>query len=367
MRHQILLLNETADALQGEAKERTKPGSMPRDGLEGLWRRCVATTPDQAAAFRALPWKDWILLTALRQGKKEGGRFKWIEAGWITVYFGRAPVGEIEDGRPPKATKRAQRDMRRILRLYAFPNDMQTDLFPDQPDWLRPGVEPPMSRYKVMVIDARTSIKVIIEQLSVIMAQLNLADESVMKFLRLRIQDPAILSSIIAQFADPDHPGSYGEFVKRLRREAARHARKQRAASLDRNQYLEPELIQERARRGKPVKNSHRQSVHPLGLTVWEVAEQTGIPETTIYRWIDSGQLQAAKDDHAVKRIPVEEVLKMQSHRDEGLLWKKLVEIRCEISSEPAARRWVQRKRKQGIDPRSLLKQLWKPANSNRA
>ncbi|MBM3301360.1 MAG: hypothetical protein FJY85_15580, partial [Deltaproteobacteria bacterium] len=317
MRHLIRLLEETANVLQGEAKERTKSGSTPPDDLEGLWRRCVTTRPDQAVAFRALRWKDWILLTVLERGKKERSRFKWIESGWITVYFGRAPEPGNSPDRPPEERKKAQRKMREILRLYAFPQSMPNDLFKDQPDSVQPGKVPPMSRYKVMVIDRKTSTKIITEQLAVIMAQLNLADNSVMNFLRRRTPNGDTLSVVIAQFADPDHPGSYGEFVKRLRREAARKAKRQEAASLDHNEFLDPEFMEERVRQGKPVKSSRHHDDHPWGLTAWEVAAQIGIPVSTVYRKINTGKVRAAEDEHGVKRVPPAEVLKIQSKRDE--------------------------------------------------
>lgn len=362
MRHQIDLLQETVKALLGEAKERMKPNSVSQTDLEALWKLCEARRPDQAVAFRVFHhWKDWILLTALEQRKKKGGSLEWIERGYITVYFGRAPATEIVHGRSAKDTKKAQREMRKILRFHTFPKNMPTNIFPNQPAWLQPGGKPKMSLYKVMVIDNKTSTTIIKEQLAVFMAQLDLADASVMKFLQRRIPDLDTFGTVIMQFADPEHPGSYSEFVKRLKLEAARKAKQRETVPLEDDEYQDPAAMQIRERQGKPMKTSYQQSHHILGLTVWETANRIGIRENAIYAKIETGKVKAVKDERKVLRISHAEVQKLKLEQDNRQFWKALVQIRSKKSSEIAARRWVQRKQKAGCDPKALLEKLMKP------
>ncbi|NWG14071.1 MAG: hypothetical protein HXY20_11110 [Acidobacteria bacterium] len=306
-------------------------------------------------AFRAFHWPtaNWLLLTLMQREIDEGGRDKWVDTAWITVYFGNATMLEDTTGRSPQEIGKARRQMRKVLRHFAFPKNTPRDLFREQPDWIRPGAKTRISRYRVTVIDDRTSLVTILEQLSILMAQVGLADESVLRFLERRIPDEEMRSKLILGFVDPDRPGSYGEYRKRLMREAHRRASRNGAESLDR--FTEAGAVQQDPERGKQLRRPPCRSHHPLGVTIRQLSEETEIPASTLYRMISRGEVPFAMDEFGIMRVPETTVRQLNEKKAEEFLWKVVLTIRSRQSSVAAARRWVQRKRRQKIDPRHLL------------
>ena len=316
---------------------------------------------------RALHQPDWTLLvfSEVRRLKRRLAELK--DRGFVTVYFGSAPDVNATDGRSSKERQIAVKEMREILRKRKLPDNLGDlfrefrDFFRDSPESLRPGADAPMSAYKVMVIDGATRLQTILEQLAVLTVQLDLADQSVIGFLRLRQPNEDVFFSIITRWCDPDRPGSYGGFIGPYRRAAFRKTREQEAIPLDakgNEDLFSPEGMAARARGGKPLKVPSPMSSHLMGLTVWQAARAAGVPERTIRRWIAGNKVRASKDRRGVMRIPRDEVTRLASERNDQLVWKNCLRIRSKMSSTAAARRWVELRRKRGGKSREVRKQL---------
>jgi len=330
MRHYIDLMEAVADALHAEAKYRQEHGGIPPAPIQALWRH-YKIPPLKSAWVRVFHWPDWTLVTLLGRGERTRGRMIWTEKGFITVYFGAAPEHDTNPARSEKDCRKTIREMREVLRLREFPANTPTNLFKDQPGLIAPGKTPSMSGYKVLVINGATPIETIKEQLAVLCFQMNFADESLWNYLRTRQRSEDVLLVILKKFTDPSHPGSYGDFVGRIRRATSRKTWERKAPAL---------------------------SSHPLGMTVSEASISAGTARSTLYDMIDAGKLNACRDERGVLRIPTAEMSGLRPLIDKKPIWKQLIEIKARTSSLPAARRWVQRARKKGLDPKDVLKRL---------
>jgi excisionase family DNA binding protein len=335
MRHQTIGLLETvAVALHAEAKYRQgNPGIPPAEIREKYWR-FYKVPPVKSAWVRIFQWINWTLMTLMSRGRRIPGKPIWTEKAYITVYFGAAPVYEKASKWPDKDRRKAVRKMREILRLREFPANAPTDLIGDQPELVAPRCVPALANGRLLVIDGATSIETIKEQLAVFCAQLSFGDESVWNYLRSKHKSEDVLHEIIEKFIDPAYPGSYGDFVGRLRRAASRKTWEHR----------------------RPTRFDC-----PLGLTISEASAEANIARSTLYDLIRVGRLKAAKDKGGVLRIPLKEVQKIAMGIREKEIWRDCMSIKAGSSNPVAARKWIERKKKQREKAADVLRYLNSP------
>jgi len=280
---------------------------------------------------RVLVYPHWTHIVFLHLNKKNDARPAWEEVGYLTVYFGRYADDVERPNRNPKELRAVQRQMRQILRLRKFPPDTDTALFKDQPDSIAPGNIPAMARYKVMIVDKRTPLETIVEQLALICLQLGTEDKSLWDYLSSRHKSMDVMLALIENFVDPQYPGSYAAYVARLRRGARRKTRNAEEISC---QNISPEM------------------------TVSQAAQQANCPLSTLYDLIKRGDVIACRDGRGLLRISQAEVQRLARLMKERADWKELQERRAEETGYEASRKWIQRQKAKGRNPRDLEKAL---------
>lgn len=335
--------------LRREARRRKNRGKLKVAGIDFVERDDeVFAHPRQAselpperrgeryAAVSIYPRKAWLLLELIPKGP--------AHAVPIIVHFGYrrkldvSGKSENEKGAKRKEIRAALWRARREGKLHSH----------------------------ALCVNERMSPRQIVEQLSIVLAQEEVFDESTLRGLGLRSSSPVtqtVGSHLVQNFIDPAHPASYAAYKKKLWLNVAGPEQAVSALGAEED-AVSVERITDIEIRKKIRLAARKQTVGREDYSIRRAAEMLGIPWRTLYQRVEDGKLSVQHDEWGRIRLRTSEFQKLRQEEAKRQTRRDLAQFLAERHriSVASARRRIKRALKKG----KTLKEIFTEAKGIR-